>query len=187
MIGATGGGTTVASLLDIVTILGPALLALAGVWLGSRFARGREDRSWRRSQLVDACSNFISATSAVEQWATSDQFAARLATGQYPTDYKEDLQKLDTAVAVLIISTSERLSGLASEGNRHLRAYVCAKADHQADRPQGSAMQAARYKEALSAWNSGEKAVAVAKAKATWEETRATFLDTTRAQLDALK
>lgn len=181
-LGAEDAGT---SLLDVVTTLGAALLALAGVWLGSRFARGREDRSWRRSQLVDACSDFIRATSAVEQWATSDQFAARLGAGQYPTDYKEDLEKLDAAVAVLSISTPKTVSKLSTEASQHLRHYVLASAEHQADRPKGDAMQPASYQQAFSAWQAGDKAVETAKVR--WKEARAAFVDATRAELDALK
>ena len=184
ILGAEDGAATATSLLDILTPLTPALLALAGVWLGSRFARGREDRSWRRSQLVDACSDFIRATSAVEQWATSDQFAARLGAGQYPTDYKEDLEKLDAAVAVLSISTPEGVSRLATDASQHLRDFLLMNARHQGERPKGNAMEPASYQQAMTAWRMGDKDVETAQAK--WKQARAALIAAIRHELDAL-
>jgi hypothetical protein len=173
------------SLSEVATTLGAALLALAGVWVGSTLARGREDRAWRRGQLVDASSGFIRATSAVEQWAMSEQFAARLGAGQYPTDYKEDLEELEAAVAVLSISTSETLSKLAAEASGELRDYVLANAAHQAARPRGNAMDPASYQRARSEWRVGDKAVEIARDN--WKELRAAFVKAARADLDALK
>ena len=177
--------TAGASLVQVASTLGAAMLALAGVWVGSRLARGREDRVWRRGQLVDASSGFIRATSAVEQWAMSEQFAARLGAGQYPTDYKEDLEELEAAVAVLSISTSETLSKLATEASAELRNYVLANAAHQAARPRGSAMEPGSYQRALSEWRVGNKDVD--PARDSWKDLRAVFVKAARADLDALK
>src|SRR3954447_26041035 len=149
---AQSGASVGVSALEIVKIIAPALVALAGVWLGSRLAHGREHRAWQRSQLVSACSDFIRATSAVEQWAASDQFAARLGAGQYPTDYKEDLAGLEAAAAALSISTPVSISHRPVEASDRLRAYVLANATHQAGKPKGSAKDAAGYPAALATW-----------------------------------
>jgi hypothetical protein len=173
------------ALLDVATTLGPALLTLAGVWLGSRFARGREDRSWRRMQLVDGGRDFLRAAAAVEQWALSDQFAARLGTGQYPTDYKEDLEGLEAAVAVLSIATPPAVGARSSEAGEHLRDYVLASAKHQATKPKGDPMDSAAYAEDLSRWRAGNDAVEAARTR--WRVTRAAFIDAARAELHALR
>jgi len=86
------------------TIIGAAIgavVALAAVFLTALFTRRHEERTWRRDQRIAAYVAFISATSAVEQWGTAPQWAARLKQGQHPTEYKQDLQSLDAAMARL--------------------------------------------------------------------------------------
>lgn len=181
---AQSGASLGPSILDVVKTLGPALVALAGVWLGSGLARGRERRAWRRSQLVSACSDFVKATSSVEQWA-SDQFAARLGAGQYPTDYKEDLTRLEAAVAALSISTPRSISRLADGASEHLLAYVLANATHQGGKPKGSAMDIAGHRATLAAWQEGAGPVETASRE--WKTARAAFIETARTELDALR
>ncbi|MGH3671911.1 MAG: hypothetical protein ACRDSH_14970 [Pseudonocardiaceae bacterium] len=172
------------SVLDVVKTIGPALVALAGVWLGSGLTRGRERRAWRRSQLVGACSDFVKATSAVAQWATSDQFAARLGAGQYPTDYKEDLAGLEAAVAALSISTPSSISSASVQASAHVRAFVDANAKHQGDKPKGDAMDAAGYQTDLAAWYEDHDAVDTARSK--WTAAHAEFINAARRELDTL-
>lgn len=185
MVLAQDGGATWTSLLDLATPLGPALLALAGVWLGSRFTRSREDRSWRRAQLIEACRGFIRVTSAVEQWATSEQFAARLGAGQYPTDYKKDREELDAAVAALAITSPEAVSVSAAKASEDLHAYVEASRRHQASKPKGDVGHAADYQQALSTWNQRYQDVETLKDQ--WRQSRSVFISAARAELDVLK
>lgn len=170
---------------DYVKLLVPALLALTGVWLGSMLTRGREDRAWRRAQLVAACSDFIKAASAVEQWAASDQFASMLGDGQYPPDYKKDLEGLATAEAVLSVSAADMLRAGAEEASSRLRTYVTANAVHQARRPKGSPRDPDAYAALKAEWNSGS--VEVLTARDSWSRSRNEFVRAVRNELDGLR
>jgi hypothetical protein len=137
MILAEAGGDSSSTVLEVVRSVGPALLALGGVWLGSIFARGREDRSWRRSQTVGACGEFLKAAAAIEQWARSEQFAERLGKGQYPTDYKTDLESLESASALLSISVEGPVIEASERASDAVQEWVNASAKFQANRPVG--------------------------------------------------
>lgn len=176
--------TVDAATLEIAKFTIPGLMALLGVGLGSRFIRGREDRGWRRDQLVRACSDFIKAASAVEQWAESDQFASRLGSGQYPTDYKQDLEKLAAAEAVLAVSTPESLSAMARDASVHLRGYVAAKAAHQARKPKGDPTDPHHYRQQESEWKM--EADDIKAALVSWTEGHERFLRAARSELAKL-
>lgn len=185
MIIADTGSNSATAALDVIQSVGPALLALGGVWLGSRFARGREDRSWRRTQIVEASRTYLAACAAVEQWGASAQFAERLGEGQYPTEYKRDLESLDSATGVLRISTGTRIVDASELATERLREYVAASARHEANRPRGSGMQADRKQRDLEQWR--EAAAVVENARTQWIDARRTFVSAVRSELDAFK
>jgi hypothetical protein len=183
------------SALDLAKVAVQGVLPLAGVGLGYLFARSAEDRSWRRNQIVDASSAFLRAAAAVEQWGTSEQFAQRLAKGQYPTDYKEDLERLDAAVAVLAVGTPDALRSVAVNGAALLRNYVTASAAHQRSKPKqsmgmsfGTDDTAERARD-LATWQAAGSSVAavaaVAAALAGWRAAREAFVTSARAALKA--
>jgi hypothetical protein len=179
---AIGSSTTTS--LDVIQSVGPALLALGGVWLGSRFARGREDRSWRRTQIVKASSSYLAASVAVEQWAASEQFAERLGANQYPTDYKRDLESLGSATEVLRISTADGIVVASERATAILSEYVEESARHQANKPRGSATEANRYQRDVEDWKSREELVE--KARENWLAARHQFVIAVRAELEGL-
>lgn len=175
------------SFLDLAKVAFQGVLPLAGVGLGYLFARSAEDRSWRRNQIVDASSAFLRAAAAVEQWGTSEQFAQRLAKGQYPTDYKEDRERLDAAVAVLSVGTPDALSSIAVNAAALLRFYVSASAAYQERKPKPKGMSfdqkgdEATRAEAVAAWQAARPPVDAALAG--WHAARRSFVAAARAGL----
>jgi hypothetical protein len=89
-------------------------VALAAVALTAWLTRSHERRTWARNQTVEACTEFLTASSAVEQWG-APKWAARLKSGQHPTDYKLDVQRLEAAMARLRLVAPSATSKVAYE------------------------------------------------------------------------
>lgn len=143
---------TLTLVLEIVKAVVPAVSTLLGVGLGAWLTRGRERRSWRRDRLLNVCSSLIDAMSSVEQWAVSSQFADRLAMGQFPTEYKNDLSHMAAAVAALSISASPGLHDLGVKAETAVRYFVVASAEQAGARRAKAETDTEKVDEARSHW-----------------------------------
>jgi hypothetical protein len=98
--------------------------------------------------------------------------------GQYPTDYKKEVESLEAAAAVLSISDDDGITRTSQEASQAVQEYVIASARHQANRPKGSAIDDARWRELASE---------VESARQRWSKSRDTFTSATRSALKSLK
>ena len=103
-------------------------VALAAVALTAWLTRSHERRTWKRNQMVDACTEFLAASAAVEQWS-APRWAARLKQGQHPTEFKLDNQRLEAAIARLRLVAPPQLCETADQAVDALKQYLKASTD----------------------------------------------------------